>query len=1042
MKPFVWREHCSMNEEQSRKTEDFMQIGGSPVPGIILRQVLQGHMEAIHRIAWSPDGSLLASPSRDMSVRIWEWKTGNITKILNPDVSWINCARWSPDGKLLATGSESGVISIWNTLNWVEEFKLEGHRLRIENLAWSRNSKMLASASGDATINVWSMATKQPIHRINEHRSWANAVEWSPDGKYLATGAEDNVVRIWKSGNWELVSTLDHRDWITDLAWSPDGNSLITASGKALTVWNPMRGLVKNRLEGHTERAKVISFSADGKMIASKSEDNTIRIWRTDSWETLAILQENTVNEVNPENAIAFHPLNVILATLGQDDTAIRIWEIDYSKLLKVPLVQEVNYATAKIVLLGNAGVGKTGLGWRLTHEEFREHTSTHGQQFWILKELSRKRSDNAECEAVLWDLAGQPDYRLIHSLFIDDVDTALLLFDPTNRQEPLAGIDFWLSQLRKRDGKLCHSILVGARTDRGISTFTEAELDEYCRLNGISGGYIATSALNGYGLSRLIEELKTQIPWEDLPATITTLTFKRIKDFVLELKQSSEYKSVLVDPAELSQQLEFMDPNWKFTNAEMMTAVEHLENHGYVTVLRNSKGKQFILLIPDLLANLASSIVLEARRNTFGLGVLEEGRLLRGEYSFPELKYLEKEDAEILLDAAAVLFLENHLCFRETFNLQTFLIFPSLINEKRPRNTNSILIEGPSYRVRGAADNVYASLVVLLGYTNTFIRTHQWQNQAQYIMGEEEVCGFQQIDHHNGELEFILYYGQNTPEPVRLLFRGLFERFLSRHHLEINRYQPATCLKCGESLARTVVMSQLGKGKTFTFCYVCGEKVSLADPESLTPLSHKEEAVLDTHLTIAQHRTAFEAALVRVKGILRDQGKEKMPSCFISYAWGISEHEHWVAQLAKDLRNAGIDVLLDRWHSPPGSDLGRYIDQIMRSDFVAVVGTPQLMKKYATQASDPVVATELRLINVRLREPSVYGQTVIPVLLEGDVHSSFIPMLQTLVRVDFKQPDFYFRHLFDMIWRLYNLPFDNPLLEELQQSMTPQQKS
>jgi len=153
----------------------------------------------------------------------------------------------------------------------------------------------------------------------------------------------------------------------------------------------------------------------------------------------------------------------------------------------------------------------------------------------------------------------------------------------------------------------------------------------------------------------------------------------------------------------------------------------------------------------------------------------------------------------------------------------------------------------------------------------------------------------------------------------------------------------------------------------------------------------------------------------------------------------GVLEHERWVIQFAKDLRNAGIDVLLDRWHSPPGSDLGRYIDQIMKSDFVAVVGTPQLLKKYGTQTSDPVVAAELRLINVRLREPSVYGQTVIPLLLDGDVRSSFIPMLQTLVRVDFTQSAFYFRHLFDMIWRMYNLPFDNPLLEELQESMTPQ---
>ena len=57
----------------------------------------------------------------------------------------------------------------------------------------------------------------------------------------------------------------------------------------------------------------------------------------------------------------------------------------------------------------------------------------------------------------------GQPDYRLIHSLYLDDVDTAMVLFDPTNRQEPLAGVDFWLNQLKRKDKEVCNTIFVGA---------------------------------------------------------------------------------------------------------------------------------------------------------------------------------------------------------------------------------------------------------------------------------------------------------------------------------------------------------------------------------------------------------------------------------------------------------------------------------------------------------------------------------------------------------------------------------------------------
>ena len=88
------------------------------------------------------------------------------------------------------------------------------------------------------------------------------------------------------------------------------------------------------------------------------------------------------------------------------------------------------------------------------------------------------------------------------------------------------------------------------------------------------------------------METLKAQIPWEEMTATVTTLTFKRIKEYVLEMKEQTERNNVLVHPDELRAQLEATDADWQFTDAEMMTAVGHLANHGYVTVLRGSKGE------------------------------------------------------------------------------------------------------------------------------------------------------------------------------------------------------------------------------------------------------------------------------------------------------------------------------------------------------------------------------------------------------------------------------------------------------------------
>ncbi len=213
---------------------------------------------------------------------------------------------------------------------------------------------------------------------------------------------------------------------------------------------------------------------------------------------------------------------------------------------------------------------------------------------------------------------------------------------------------------------------------------------------------------------------MKSLIPWDDKPATVTTATFKRIKDYVLGLKEDKSNGEIIVTPDELRARLEATDADWQFTDAEMLTAVGHLENYGYVKKLRTSKGEQRILLQPERLNNLASSFVLEARRNPKGLGALEEKRLLAGGYNFPELKDLPKSDRDVLLDAATLLFLEHNVCFRETdpLRIEPYLVFPELINLKKPLEEEVPVEDGVAYTVSGPTENVFASLVVLLGYT------------------------------------------------------------------------------------------------------------------------------------------------------------------------------------------------------------------------------------------------------------------------------------------------------------------------------------
>ena len=315
------------------------------------------------------------------------------------------------------------------------------------------------------------------------------------------------------------------------------------------------------------------------------------------------------------------------------------------------------------------------------------------------------------------------------------------MLFDPTRPDDPLSGVEFWLKQLNaaRRDAAGTPILLVAARSDRGTPRLTQKELKAFCKERGIKD-YLPTSAKKGEGIGNLIKRMQGLIPWDDKPATCTTETFKRIKDFVLDLKENRRRRKVIFTPEELRRRLTEADRTQKFRDDELLTAVGHLANHGYVTRLKTSRGEPRILLAPELLNNLAASFVLEARRNRKGLGALEEERLLSRGYKFPELDKLGEEEKDMLVDSATVLFLEHNVCFREAdpLNGRAYLVFPELINLTRPSiPEDSPTEDGVAYTVSGSVENVYASLVVLLGYTQTCTRTSQWRNQARYEVGQ-----------------------------------------------------------------------------------------------------------------------------------------------------------------------------------------------------------------------------------------------------------------------------------------------------------------
>lgn len=289
-----------------------------------LRMVLTGHTDTVRNLAWSPDGTRIATASRDGTARIFDTASGHCERVLSGHGAMVEMVSWSPDSTRIATASRDHTVRVWDAATGERVRVLTGATDVVRGVAWSPDGQLIAGASRDLVVRVWDATTGELRHALRGHRANVLGVDWSPQGR-LATASHDRTVIVWDLNASAPAMVLQgHTDFVEGLEWSPDGQSLASSSGDhTIRIWDISTGRQRLLIRGHTDQVWNVAWSPDGRRIASVSTDRTARIFDAEDAKQLAVLRGHT----DTVWGVTWSPDGSRIATGAEDGTA-RIWDM------------------------------------------------------------------------------------------------------------------------------------------------------------------------------------------------------------------------------------------------------------------------------------------------------------------------------------------------------------------------------------------------------------------------------------------------------------------------------------------------------------------------------------------------------------------------------------------------------------------------------------------------------------------------------------------------------------------------------------------
>lgn len=320
-------------EEIRRTRPQSPQLPAARSSGWRCVRIFSGHQGSITAIALSPDGTLLASGSRDQSIKLWAVYTGKLIHSFEGRSLWggrghtapVRSLAFTADGQQLMSGGEDGLVYRWDVPRLVDLGALPARSWGITAIALSPLDN-LAIGGEDGIIQLWDLQSERSLQSVQGEP--VTGLQFSSDGAWLVSSG-DRLARIWQVSNQAeplyLLNTFKSAEPVNALTLSPDRQLLIAGGDRRVTVWDTLDGSRLQTITAHRERINAIALSPDGRTLASGGADSLIQLGR---FEQGCFRHAGRLQSPWAVNALAFCPDGYGLISAGADET-LQLWQYE-----------------------------------------------------------------------------------------------------------------------------------------------------------------------------------------------------------------------------------------------------------------------------------------------------------------------------------------------------------------------------------------------------------------------------------------------------------------------------------------------------------------------------------------------------------------------------------------------------------------------------------------------------------------------------------------------------------------------------------------